>query len=243
MKLQFLENIGREFRDSILRVLRDYSESLILALILALILRQFIFGSYRISNIMMEPTLNLGDFIVGYRLPYGFNLPFSGRHIGQATPRRGDVLIFRCPSNPEASCVKRVVGLSGDRIELRGQRLLINGSIAKYSKSKFPAPEELAAQIDMIALEEKTPWGHHDILVSGAKNAADFGPYIVPPDSFFALGDNRDFSEDSRHWGAVPNSKIEARAMTVWLSIAWNKDETGTYRSQLRKNRLLVPIH
>ncbi len=243
MKFEFLEHLGRDMRDSILRLLRDYSESLLLALILALILRQFVFASYRISNVMMEPSLRLGDFILGYKLPFGVNLPFGGRHLGQSVPRRGEVVIFKCPMNIETSCVKRVVALAGDRIEIRGQRLTVNGVQAKYNRSSSIAPEPLAAQVDLVVLKERIGSKDREILISSAKHNSDFGPYIVPPDSFFALGDNRDFSEDSRHWGAVPNRYIEARALGVWLSIDWRVDNSGEYHSQIRKNRVLTPIH
>jgi signal peptidase I len=243
MQFRRFENAGRDLRDTVLHILRDYSESLILAIIFALILRQFVFSAYRISNVMMEPTLKLGDFVLGYKLPYGVTIPFLDKHIGQTSPRRGDVLVFRCPSRPEASCIKRAVAVSGDRVEIRGQRLIINGVVAKYSRSEKPPEEILAAQAAVVTLHEGFSREGHDILISDVEHKVDFGPYIVPPDSFFALGDNRDFSEDSRHWGAVPNRSIEARAFNIWVSIDWIADGNGMYHSKVRKERILQPIH
>lgn len=243
MQFQFLENAGRELRDSLLHLLRDYSESLALALILALILRQFIFSAYRISNVMMEPNLRLGDFILCYKLPYGVNIPFSDKHVGETQPHRGDVLIFKCPLNVEASCIKRAVAVAGDRVEIRGQRLIVNGVIGHYVKSDKKPPESLTKQVAMVILREKVPHSEREILISNTNQSTDFGPYVVPPDSFFALGDNRDFSEDSRHWGAVPNRAIEARAIGVWVSIEWSQDANGDYHSHLRKDRMLKGIH
>jgi len=236
VEIRFLENLGREVRDSILRLLRDYSEALILALLLALVLRQFVFSAYKVSNVTMEPTLKLGDFIVGYKLPYGMTIPFSGARIGQTPPRRGEVVIFRCPMNTDSACVKRVVGIAGDRVEIKGQRLYVNGVQAAYSRSPSPAPI-LSADYTLVELKERLLHSDREVLISSANQNVNFGPYIVPPDSFFALGDNRDFSEDSRHWGAVPTKYIEARAVAVWLSIDWERDVNGDYRSRIRRDR------
>ncbi len=243
MQFRFLENVGRELRDSFLHLLRDYSESLALALILALILRQFVFSAYRISNVMMEPNLRLGDFILGYKLPYGVTVPFIDKHLGQSPPHRGDVLIFKCPTKPEASCIKRAVAVAGDRVEIRGQRLYVNGVAGRYTKSDTKPTEALSSQVAMVILREKILRGEREILISNATQNSDFGPYVVPPESFFALGDNRDFSEDSRHWGAVPNRAIEARAISIWVSIDWSLDSAGDYHSKLRKERIFKGIH
>jgi signal peptidase I len=239
MSLQSFENLGREMRDSILRLLRDYSEALFLAIVMALILRLFVFSAYKISNPTMEPNLKLGDFIVGYKLPYGFDVPFSDRHIGRAQPRRGEVVIFKCPRNLTQVCVKRIVGLPGDRVEIRGKRLVINGQMAKYELSQELPSKVLIQQRRLVVLREKFAGVKaRSIIISDSKELSDFSPYIVPPDSFFALGDNRDFSEDSRHWGAVPLKSIESRAAMVWLSIEWQKQPSGAYTSGLRWSRI-----
>lgn len=242
MELKFVESLGRDLRDAVLRLLRDYSEALFLAVLMALILRFFVFSAYRISNLTMEPQLKLGDFIVGYKLPYGFQVPFSDARFGRGRPKRGDVLIFKCPHNPALSCIKRVVALAGDRIEIRGKRLIINGRVAKYQKSTTKLSEELGAK-KMVALKEK--WADYEskILISDAPDGPVLGPLIVPPDTFFALGDNRDYSEDSRHWGPVPVASIEARAVFIWLSIEWSKDQDGDYASRIRWDRIFSRVH
>lgn len=243
MEFKSVESLGREFRDSILRILRDYSEALVLAILLAFILRTFVFASYKISNLNMEPNLRIGDFIVGYRLPYGFNVPFTGTHVGRTQVKRGEVVIFRCPKQTDSSCIKRVVALSGDRVSIKGQRLYINGRVAKYSHSKERASLTLSKAVKVTALEESLQSGDHTILISDATaNTPDFGPYMVPPDSFFALGDNRDFSEDSRHWGAVATHLIESRALFVWLSIEWLELPTGDFSSRVRWERIFSRV-
>ncbi len=232
------QNLGRDLRDAILHVLRDYSEALILAVIFAFILRSFVISTYKITNLTMEPTLRLGDFLIGYRLPYGITVPFTNIHYGQTTPRRGDLVVFRCPDQAEHFCVKRVVAIGGDRVEIRKQHLIINGHMAHYSLSHVHVSPVIASQARVVALNEKV-YGEptHTILISN-QPSRDFGPYIVPPHSFFALSDNRDFSEDSRYWGAIPDRDIEARIVLIALSFAWHKQQGGGYTSRLREHRM-----
>ncbi len=234
------ENLGRELRDSVLRLLRDYSEALFLAILMAVILRLFVISAYKISNSTMEPNLKLGDFIIGYKLPYGIDIPFSEKRIGKTVPARGEIIIFKCPKNLNQFCVKRVIGLPGDRVEIRGKRLIVNGRAYKYLKSvDVPTPSFSTPNAIAILKESQKGQPPRNIIVSNVKETNDFGPYIVPPDAFFALGDNRDFSEDSRHWGAIPLASIESRALFVWLSIEWQKKPSGAYSSSVRWRRML----
>ncbi len=243
MEFKSVENIGRDFRDTLLRLLRDYSEALLLAVLMAVILRTFVFASYKISNLNMEPGLKLGDFIVGYRLPYGFNVPFTSIHVGRAQLKRGEVVIFKCPMQPDVNCIKRVVGLPGDRIEMKGQRLYVNGKVARYLRASNKGPMSIADGVQVVELIEQTRGMQWPIWISDTENVPNFGPYVVAPDSFFTLGDNRDFSEDSRHWGAIAISSVESRALFVWLSIEWFELPSGRYGSQLRWERIFSAVH
>lgn len=239
MEFKSVENLGREFRDVVLRLLRDYSEALVLAVIMAIVLRTFVFASYKISNMNMEPSLKIGDFIIGYRLPYGFYVPFTGTHLGPKQVKRGEVIVFRCPKQTDVNCVKRVVALPGDNVSIKGQRLYINGKVAKYTPLNKAGSLTLNGTMKVTILEESIRNERHPILISDvATSVPDFGPYIVPPDSFFALGDNRDFSEDSRHWGAVSMSRIESRAFFIWLSIEWFELPNGQFDSRVRWERI-----
>ncbi|MEQ1664770.1 MAG: signal peptidase I [Bdellovibrionales bacterium] len=256
------ENLGREFRDSFLRALRDYSESLMFAIIIALIIRSFVFSSYKIANTSMEPNLKTGDFILGYKLPFGIRLPFSDIHFGYTPPRRGDIVIFKCPKALDTNCIKRVIGLPGDRIEIKNKRLIWNGLVSKYTE---PSPSNkkalmlLDSQINLdniLILNEAVPYKsrlrksysiliEQDIQSSNPEvidSSFNFGPIVVPPGHFFALGDNRDFTEDSRVWGAIPFEEIEARPVLVWFSIEWMKSALGEYSSHLRWNRIFTLI-
>lgn len=243
MEFKSVENLGREFRDTVLRLLRDYSEALVLAVVLAMVLRTFVFASYKVANLNMEPNLKLGDFIIGYKLPYGFNVPFTQIHVGRAQVKRGHVLIFKCPMQPEVNCIKRVVGLPGDRIEIKGQRLYINGRAAKYTKLKMNIDLPDAESKRFVALNENYKKTEQAVYISATAETPDFGPYVVPPDSFFALGDNRDFSEDSRHWGSIPFKSIESRAIFIWLSIEWVELLSGRFASRMRWDRIFSSVH
>jgi signal peptidase I len=262
------ENLGREFRDSFLRALRDYSESLMFAIIIALIIRSFVFSSYKIANTSMEPNLKTGDFILGYKLPFGIRLPFSDIHFGYTPPRRGDIVIFKCPKALDTNCIKRVIGLPGDRIEIKNKRLIWNGLVSKYtepSTSDKKALMLLDSQLNpdnILMLNETVPYKNnrqsksierksYSILIeqdiqNSNPEAIDasfnFGPAIVPPGHFFALGDNRDFTEDSRVWGAIPFEEIEARPVLIWFSIAWLKSALGEYSSRIRWKRIFTLV-
>lgn len=244
LKLQQLESLGRDVRDSLLRALRDYSEALFLAILVAIVFRSFVFSSYKISNLTMEPTLKLGDFVVGYRLPYGVQVPLTDHKFGSSLPKRGDIVVFQCPGKKKMSCVKRVVGLPGDRIEIRGKRLLINGRLSKYKAGPHFQLNGVSVEAKkVVVLEERPNLGaKRRILVSDQDQQNNFGVYIVPPRMFFALGDNRDFSEDSRHWGGVPVEDIESRIFMIWLSIEWLPQADGQFSSRMRWDRIFSAV-
>jgi signal peptidase I len=216
------EKLSRDLRDTIKRVLREYAETLALAIVLALILRIFVISAYRISNTTMLPTLRVGDFIVAYKLPYGFTIPFTEKKIGQPRPRRNDLLVFRCPHNPIATCIKRVVALPGDRVEIRKKKLIINGEAGEYRKLNMRLQDLVEPPDAYAVLRETLNGARRNIYVTDQNLNENYGPYIVPPGHFFALSDNRDDMDDSRTWGAVAFSAIEARALLTWFSVDWS---------------------
>ncbi len=234
-------DFGRELRDSVLHLLREYAEALLLAVLFAFVLRSFVISTYRMTDLTMEPSLRMGDFLVGYKLPYGITVPLTGIHYGQTTPYRSELVVFHCPASDGARlCVKRVVGIGGDRIEIRQQRLIVNGRVANYSLSRAHISSVIRAQAHVVALNEKSPGEPGYTILISNEPTPDFGPYVVPPHSFFALSDDRDFSEDSRHWGAIPDRAIEARIFLIGLSFAWRPREQGGYESHLRRHRMLL---
>jgi signal peptidase I len=219
--------MNRDFQSLIKRILREYAETLFLALVLALILRFFVISAYRIPNPSMIPTLRVGDFILGYKLSYGFNVPFTSKKVGRPRPQRNEVLIFKCPSDLSQSCIKRVVGLPGDRLQISKKKLIINGKVARYEKISDQVTNEVVKDLiqpppERVILKESVNGVSRQIFISSEDLDEQYGPLIVPPGHVFMLSDNRDDKEDSRKWGVVPISLIDAKAIGVWFSIDWS---------------------
>ncbi|MCC7406193.1 MAG: signal peptidase I [Bdellovibrionales bacterium] len=223
-------------------LLREYAEALVLAVVLALVVRAFVVSAYRIPTMAMSPTLLPGDFIFAFKLPFGFQPPLSGGdRIGGRAPHRGEVVIFKCPQDTSLSCIKRVIGLPGDRIEIRGKRLMINSKRATYREAKGFDLGTVAGGARAAVVDEA--WGkfRHPILVGTSRTSENFGPLVVPPGHFFVLSDNRDHEEDSRKWGFIPFRSLEARAGFIWLSLGWREGQKG-YLPTPRWKRVLQTV-
>ncbi len=182
--------------------LREYGEALGFALILALIIRAFLFQAFSIPSGSMEKTLLVGDYLLVNKFIYGIRNPFTNKVvIPIGTPQRGDVVVFIYPMDPDKDYIKRIIGLPGDRIQIINKKLLVNGK-----------PLE-------------TPQAHYDdsLLIPPPHGPAEsprdnFGPVTVPPDKYFVMGDNRDHSYDSRFWGFVPMDAFKGKAMIIYFS-------------------------
>lgn len=179
---------------------------LILVLACALALRMFIVTSYSVQTSSMFPTLKAGEFLVGLR---------------RFEPRRGDVVVLHCPDNPRQECLKRIVGLPGDRLEITKQRLFLNDRPAHYE-----AIEEGARGAILREAVHGRSW---QILI-GPGTPMDMSPVVVPPDTVFVLSDNRSVTRDSRKWGPVPASLLESKGWFRWLSIDWVKGRVNWHR-------------
>lgn len=192
---------------------RAYAEGVFLAVLLALAIRHFVLTPYAVPNQIMAPTLESGDYILAYRLPYGLRIPFTEWKWGEKMPQRGDLVLFPCPGQESDACVRRVVALPGDRIEIRGERLILNGEMARYdAKASHQAGFQLEESHSLLSQE---------IVISGDESQSRFGPVIVGPQSVFVLSDHRGMGPDSRQYGSIPVRQIEARVALVWLSISW----------------------
>ena len=171
-----------------------------------------------IPSASMHPNLLEGDVVFVNRLAFDVKLPLTEvvvAHTGD--PRRGDIVTFTSPENG-MRLIKRVIGLPGDTIEMRGKRLLVNGVAARYDDLGL-ADEPLVRGVKALHLEEDTADNRHEIqwLVRRAERD-DFGPLTVPADHYLMLGDNRDNSEDSRWFGLVPREKLIGRAERILVS-------------------------
>lgn len=179
-------------------IIREYGESIIIAIILALVIRTFVVQAFKIPSGSMEDTLAIGDHILVSKFIYGTKIPFSDKRILKIRdPRRGDVIVFEYPEDPSKDFIKRVIGTPGDEVEVKEKKVYINGM-------PYENPHEVHKEKELIPREQ---------------NPRDnFGPVKVPENSYFVMGDNRDRSYDSRFWGFVKNSKIKGLAFIKYWS-------------------------
>lgn len=189
----------------------EYSRSFFPVLIFVLVIRSFVFEPFRIPSGSMKPTLVDGDFIFVKKYSYGLRLPVTETKIIETgQPARGDVIVFRLPSDPSINYIKRVIGLPGDEVFYERQRLTINGvsvDLAANGEVFQHAPvyvENLDGKI-------------HKTLIHTPGYSKKDGMYIVPDGEYFVMGDNRDQSKDSRFIGFIPEKYLVGEAVRVWM--------------------------
>lgn len=184
-------------------IVREYAESIIIAILLALVIRTYLVQAFKIPSGSMEDTLAIGDHLLVAKFIYGTKIPFVDKTmIKVRDPRRGDVIVFEYPEDPSKDFIKRVVGLPGDVVEGKDKKVFVNGK-------QFENPHEIHKEKDIIPKE---------------MNPRDtFGPVTVPPNSYFVMGDNRDRSYDSRFWGVVTRDKIKGLAFIKYWS--WDREK------------------
>ncbi len=216
------EDDSRDAEPGALRTLVEYSRSFFPVLLFVLVVRSFIFEPFRIPSGSMMPTLLKGDFIFVKKYSYGLRLPVTeSKVIETGEPERGDVIVFRLPSDPSVNYIKRVIGLPGDEIVYKRQRLTINGEtvdLKETDNEAYPVPvfiEDLDGRL-------------HNILVTNPQFSTRDGTYRVPDGHYFVMGDNRDRSRDSRFIGAIPEKFLVGEASRIWMHfVPWNMPEWG----------------
>lgn len=215
----------KDGEDLVEPVLVDYARSLFPVLFLVLVLRSFLAEPFRIPSESMMPNLLVGDFILVNKYSYGLRLPVLNTKIfANGEPKRGDVVVFRYPGksdlDPEkgADYIKRIIGVPGDTIDVSDDQVRINGQAVAYKPAGVfvgtgAGLDDTGADI----VEEFLPGKTHTILdIPGSP----FPPatWVVPQGQYFAMGDNRDHSADSREWGFFPERNLVGRAMLIWLN-------------------------
>jgi len=203
---------------------------------------------YHVPTASMEPTIKVGDRLLAFKLSYDLKVPFTDISLASwGIPKRGDIIVFKYPQNPEIDYVKRVVGMPGDHIKVEANILYINGvaqertnangertileDITNNPDQKDLFKENLSG-LEHWVMQDKNTSPYYDI---GRKFPADGEDRVVPENSFFVMGDNRDNSTDSRSWGFVPNSYVRGKALFVLWSW-YNLDEDGLWPT-VRFNR------
>lgn len=169
----------------------------------------------------MKPTIMEGDRVWVNKLAYDLKVPFTTWHLAEwGAPQRGEVVVFFSPADGQR-LVKRIIGLPGDTVELRDNRLFLNGRAVAYAALEASTVNVVPAaqQVQHDFASERLPERAHPVMATPALPARrSFGPATVPADHYFMLGDNRDNSLDSRYFGPVPRTQIVGRATAVVLS-------------------------
>jgi signal peptidase I len=233
--------------------LREYSESIGVAVAIALLLRAFVVEAFQIPSGSMIPTLEVGDHIFVSKFAYGLSIPFTNTKVLQlAEPERGDVIVFKYPLDPTTDYIKRVVGLPGDVIEMRQEELYINGH--PIQRQRVPRPchyvdvahgSGIADEHDCELWMESLGTKKHQIIQEPRPGGArDFARTVVPAGHIFVMGDNRDNSSDSRVWGFVDRELIKGKALIVWWSRAGSDGWSPvTWLKAIRWNRFFQIVH
>lgn len=220
-------------------VVVDWLKSLSLALVLFVLVRATLVEAFKIPSGSMEGTLLVGDFLLVNKLVYGAELPLTHKRLPAIrAPHHGDVIVFNWPTDPTKNFVKRIVGMAGDTLEMRGGTLIRNGAevVEHYARRNDPeadpAGEEFRWQrAYLVATARASSRGYHP-----SRN--NWGPIVVPAHHHFVLGDNRDNSLDSRYWGFLPDSLVRGRPLFVYYSYAPDSVAIFDWLTRIRWERL-----
>jgi signal peptidase I len=199
----------------------EYARSFFPVIIIVLVIRSFLFEPFRIPSDSMMPTLLNGDFIFVSKFSYGLRLPITHTKILDiGEPKRGDVIVFRLPKEPSVNYIKRLVGLPGDHIQVRGRELYINGQLVPVEESgRYRGPRNDGPHAFAIEATEYLGEVEHRVLYIPGSREADFDA-IVPEGHYFFMGDNRNNSSDSRFpaVGFVPERNLVGKAVRIWMN-------------------------
>jgi signal peptidase I len=201
-------------------ILVEYARSFFPIIVLVLLIRSFLYEPFRIPSDSMMPTLLDGDFIFVNKFTYGLRLPVLNTEVVPlGEPERGDVVVFRLPSDPATNYIKRLVGMPGDHVVVRDKLVYINGVVQDVQLDGYSEPygSTPRAQVGIESLGDR----QHRTLYIDERPSVDFDD-VVPAGHYFFMGDNRDNSRDSRfpEVGYVPADNVVGRAVRIWLN--WN---------------------
>jgi signal peptidase I len=179
------------------KFIKEYLEPIVIAVLIALFIRAFVVQAFKIPSGSMEPTLLVGDHIFVNKFIYGVKIPFMEKKVFQfKKPKRGDIIVFIYPKDRSKDFIKRVIGTEGEKVEIHRNKIYINDKLIN------------------------DPWGHFDEKKDSII-MEKYGPEIVPQNSLFVLGDNRDNSQDSRFWGFVNINAVKGNAFIIYFSLDW----------------------
>lgn len=185
---------------------REYTEVLVIAVLLALFIRVFVVQAFKIPSGSMEPTLLVGDHILVNKFVYGIRVPIANNVIVPVkSPKQFDIIVFQYPRDRSVDYIKRVIGLPLEKIQIVDKKIYVNDKLLKEPYGYYSDPR----------------------IVPGPRD--NFGPVVVPANHYFVMGDNRDNSSDSRFWGFVPSRDLVGEAFVIYWS--WRENGSLTTNS------------
>jgi signal peptidase I len=201
---------------------KEWIEPFLIAAVVALFIRQFVVEAFKIPSGSMIPTLTIGDHLLVNKFVYGPRIPFTDSRIFTwKEPKRGDIIVFKYPENEDKNFIKRVIGVPGDKIQIINGRLFINDQVVSVTPMGPPADKSVEEGLSFgkpMFYDEQLGTVRHRIQYLTDQSYRNDGPWLVPKDSVFVMGDNRDNSQDSRVWGFVKFNKILGRALIIYWS-------------------------
>jgi signal peptidase I len=191
--------------------LREYFESIVIAVILALFIRTFVVQAFKIPTGSMEENLLIGDHLLVNKFVFGPTETGAERTLlPVGTIKRREIIVFKYPEEPERDFIKRVIGLPGETVEVREKKVYINGTALDEPYVHFLAPPSAPSEL-------------HEVTSRDVRER--FGPVTVPADQYFMMGDNRDNSADSRYWGFLRRDYIKGRALVIYWSYQAERED------------------
>jgi len=191
--------------------IREYFESIVIAVILALFIRTFVVQAFKIPTGSMEENLLIGDHLLVNKFVFGPTATAVERALLPVAPiKRGEVIVFKYPEEPERDFIKRVIGLPGERVELREKKVYINDRPLDEPYVHFLQPPGQNSEF-------------HEVTSFDVRER--YGPVTVPPNHYFVMGDNRDNSQDSRYWGFLPRELVKGKALIIYWSYESDRED------------------
>ena len=230
--------------------------SFFVIIILVFAFRSVFFEPFRIPSGSMIPTLMIGDFILVNKLAYGLKIPFSDMYSdpiylfrGEG-PKRGEVIVFKYPRDESTNYIKRVVGIPGDRIEVINKVLYVNDAPVESIELSYEEGKKIKDDLEkkffpynLKFFNTKTgAFEHKTVIWEDGHYTSNYPAVVVPEGKYFAMGDNRDFSADSRMWGWIDHRLIKGKALLVWFSLNPPDSEMG-HEFKFRPWRIGQSIH
>jgi signal peptidase I len=192
-------------------VVREYFESIVIAVILALFVRTWVVQAFKIPTGSMENNLLIGDHLLVNKFVFGASPSAVERSLlPVGTIKRRDIIVFKYPEEPDRDFIKRVIGLPGETVEVREKKVYINGTPLDEPYVHFLAPPSASSEF-------------HEVTSFNVRE--QYGPVTVPPNHYFVMGDNRDNSQDSRYWGFLPRELVKGKSLVIYWSYQAERED------------------